>query len=155
VHDTKLITPKLNKQSKHHLGVSDGDVEMFGDRFMKLELLQIAIEEFKGVHDIDLVVSESPFYSHLRPSAHAALVETVYIFRQYCFKNKLPFKVVEPLLVKKIFTGKGMAKKEMMKDEFNIKILNKEIVILNENINIESEHIIDSIAVGYTYFKRS
>jgi len=63
----------------------------------------------------------------------------------------LQFEVLEPLLIKKLFTDKSFASKDVMKSFLKSKILSNDIFIGSIDFDSLSEHEVDAIAIGYVY----
>ena len=125
---------------------------MYGSRVVKILSIVNKINELLDKYKkIEVIILEAPFYSALTPVSYGALLEVISSIKyQIVIPRNLPFKLIEPLLVKKIFTNKGMANKEAMK-QFLIKKVEEKIIHLPTEIDSLSEHEIDAIAIGFVY----
>jgi len=102
--------------------------------------------------DIEAIVIEAPFYNSLTPMTFGSILEIIFSIKYTInLKLDLPLYLIEPLLIKKLFTNNRLSNKECMKQYLKLKIENKEI-ILNKSLEELSEHEIDSIAIGYIFF---
>lgn len=151
VNDTVLYTPKLNKNNQSIIGITKDSIEVYGDRFLRLELLSHWIDGYLSINTIEEVACEAPFYSSFRPSAYGALVETVFAIKTLLYKRNIMLHMYEPLLVKKRFSGKALANKDLMRSTLENKISDGTIQVA-DGVDVLSEHVIDSIAVGYCHF---
>ena len=152
VKSTKLIN-NLRKLTDKEKVIA----KKYTDRLAKLDTIVRVIDDMfdellgEGYEIVTLIV-EAPFYSSFRPSAFGSLVETISLIRyNVAFRRDVEFFAMEPMLVKKIFTDRGMANKDDMKTKLLSKIQTKE---LDCPIDIDSisEHEIDAIAIGYSHF---
>ncbi len=126
--------------------------EEFGTRLAKVMIILNKIEEMLGKYEIDTLVVEAPFYNSLTPQAYGSLLEVIFAIKyKIIYERKLNFKLIEPLLVKKVFSGKSMANKLMMKEFLITHVSNGAIDINGYVIDELTEHEIDGIAIGYTY----
>jgi len=123
----------------------------YGTRAVKVDYILKAIRSLLLKYDIDTVVVEAPFYNALTPVAYGSLLEVIFALKyDIIVKGKYIFKLIEPLLVKKMFTSKGMAAKDLIKD-FLIKKKEDGSILIAIDIDTLSEHEIDAIAVGFVY----
>ncbi|NTW91117.1 MAG: hypothetical protein HGA35_04215 [Erysipelotrichaceae bacterium] len=84
--------------------------------------------------------------------AYGSLLEVIFSIKYtIIIPNELVMKLVEPLLVKKLFAKQHMASKEVIKQFLFKKRDDGEIKITKE-IETLSEHEIDSIAIGYVHY---
>jgi len=102
-----------------------------------------------------IVICESPFYNHFRPSAYASLLQIIQFIQTTVieYNPNVIFHTLEPLLIKKIIgagmvTGKIDVKKAVTSRG---DIMDKLIC----NIELLDEHSIDAIAIGYSFLKLS
>lgn len=123
-----------------------------GPRAVKLLAI---INKFKSLLErfkFDMIIIEAPFYNALTPQAYGSLLEVIFGLK-YTLLVPLDLKycLIEPTVVKKLFTSHGQAKKEMMKQFLESKLLSGEIV-MDKSVDLLTEHEIDSIAIGYVYW---
>lgn len=147
VHHTELVTNerRFSKEEK----VLEKSI---GIRTIKVLHILNKIKDILTEYKIDEVVYESPFYNPRMPTAYASLLEVIHAIKyNIIIPSNTPLKSIEPLLIKKLFTTKSQASKELMK-EFLIKKLNNNEIVLPTDITCLSEHEIDSVAVAYCYF---
>lgn len=127
---------------------------LHGTRYVKVMAIINKITELLDKHKTKLLVIEAPFYSALTPVAFGSLLEVILAIKYTtAIERKLELSMVEPTLVKKIFTGHGRAKKEMMK-EYAISLKANGILITEVDVSTISEHEIDAVAVAYTYINK-
>lgn len=127
----------------------------FGNRTVKVLYILNKINELLSNYKIDTVIIEAPFYNALTPSAYGSLLEIIFSIKyKIIIENDLGFKLIEPLLMKKLFTNHSQASKEAVKQFLIRKKENKDIYI-DKNIDELSEHEIDSVAIGYVYYLAS
>ena len=123
-----------------------------GPRAVKLLAI---INKFKSLledFNIEMIVIEAPFYNALTPQAYGSLLEVVFGLKySVLVPMDLKYRLIEPTLVKKLFTSHGMAKKEMMKQFLISKIATGEIK-MDKPVESLTEHEIDSIAIGYVHW---
>ena len=123
-----------------------------GPRAVKLLAI---INKFKSLlerFNIEMTVIEAPFYNALTPQAYGSLLEVVFGLKySVLVPMDLKYRLIEPTLVKKLFTSHGMAKKEMMKQFLISKIATGEIK-MDKPVESLTEHEIDSIAIGYVHW---
>lgn len=125
----------------------------FGNRTVKVMAIVNKIKELLVIYpNIDRLIIEAPFYNALTPMAYSSLLEVIFSIKYtIIIPMNLDIKLIEPLLVKKLFSGNNMAKKEAMK-QFLIKKKDDGNIKFTGNIEQLSEHEIDSIAIGYVYY---
>jgi len=125
----------------------------FGSRSVKVLTIIDKIKELLATYpDIDRLVIEAPFYNVLTPMTYSSLLEVIFSIKYLiAFPLNLNMKLIEPLLVKKLFSGQHMAKKEVMK-EFLFAKNNSGEIKSDSDLTQLSEHEIDSIAIGYVYY---
>ena len=126
--------------------------ESHGERTGKLFRICSAIKEYLLKYPkITHIVVEAPFFSARSPRAFEALLDVIHAIKYIVsIPEAIELISLEPTLVKKVFTGKGNSKKEIMLEYINKKIDSKDILV--EERESLTEHEIDSIAVGYTFF---
>lgn len=125
----------------------------FGNRTVKVMAIVTKIKELLEKYPcINKIIVEAPFYNALTPMAYGSLLEVIFSIKYLVtIPVDLEMKLVEPLLVKKLFSGNHMAKKEVMK-QFFIKKMEEGVIKFDGNIEELSEHEVDSVAVGYVHF---
>lgn len=127
---------------------------LHGTRYVKVMAIINKLTELLDKHKTKLLVIEAPFYSALTPVAFGSLLEVILAIKYTtAIERKLELTMVEPTLVKKIFTGHGRAKKEMMK-EFAISLKSNGVLVTDVDFSLISEHEIDAVAVAYTYVNK-
>lgn len=126
--------------------------EKHGTRAVKVLAITGKIEELLDTYnDIDFIIAEAPFYSALTPMAYGSLLEVISAIRyMVAYKRDLPFKLIEPLLVKRIFTTKAMASKELIK-QFLCEKKKDGSIVIDIDIETMSEHEIDAVAIGFVH----
>jgi len=126
--------------------------ETYNSRTPKIYFILKHINELLNKYpDIDTLVLEAPFYNALTPAAYGSLLEVIFAIKySIVIPKNLKFVLIEPLLVKKLFTSKSVANKEAMR-QFLILRKQSGDIILSKDIEELSEHEIDAIAVGFVY----
>ena len=125
--------------------------KQYGNRVVKVQAILAAIRVLLSKYHIETIVVEAPFYSALTPLAYGSLLEVIFAIKyDIVTKGDYVFKLIEPLLVKKLFSNKGNAAKEIIK-EFLLKKKEDGSIIIDIDIHTLSEHEIDSIAIGFVY----
>lgn len=126
--------------------------KIHGTRTTKILKIVHRLQEAIDKYGIDTLIVEAPFYSSRTPAAYASLLEVVLSIRYLIvMPGKMNMTLIEPTAVKKMFTGKGNATKDMMKEFLITRMADKEISI-PVDIETLSEHEIDGIAVGFTHW---
>ena len=125
----------------------------FGNRTVKVLAIHNKIKEILATYpDITDVIIEAPFYNALTPMAYGSLLEVIFSIKYLVIiPNDLVMKLVEPLLVKKLFARQHMASKEVIK-QFLFKKRDEGEIKITKEIEPLSEHEIDSIAIGYVHY---
>lgn len=123
----------------------------YGSRAPKIIKIISEIKNYYEQYKFTDIVIEGPFFNAIRPQAYGSLVEVINSIKfsiaiNYCIK----FHVLEPLLVKKIFSNNHMAKKVDMKSALMQRV-NEGLIVLDKDVNTLSEHEIDSIAIGFSF----
>ena len=129
-------------------------IKKYGDRVPKLQSILNGVNEVYNSNKdlIKGIIIEAPFYSSFRPQTFGSIIEVITLIKyNIAYKLNIDFNLIEPLLIKKIFSTKGMATKELMKEVLEQKVKNNEIFV-PFNVDILSEHEIDAIAVGYSHY---
>ena len=123
-----------------------------GPRVVKVLAILAQLESLYAKYpEVDTIVVEAPFYNALTPSAFGSLLEVISAIRyNFVLKHDLQYKAIEPMLIKKMFTTKAMASKELIKQYLVAKIAEKSIIVHADPEKL-SEHEIDAIAIGYTH----
>ena len=123
-----------------------------GPRAVKLLAIINKFKSLLELFNIEMIVIEAPFYNALTPQAYGSLLEVVFGLKySVLVPMDLKYRLIEPTLVKKLFTSHGMAKKEMMKQFLISKIATGDIK-MDEPVESLTEHEIDSIAIGYVHW---
>ena len=124
----------------------------FNTRVVKVTAIVAKVEETLALYpQINFVAIEAPFYNHLTPQAYGSLLEVISAIKySILIPRKLQFRMLEPMLVKKLFANKAMAKKEVMK-QFLIAKKESGAIELEVDIETLSEHEIDAIAISYSH----
>lgn len=153
--DNKFIVKEtvLVKNARKFTEEEKAVESIYGNRVVKVQAILKELENlYKKYPDINMVSIEAPFYNALTPLAYGSLLEVI-ITAKYMFilKYGLQFKLIEPLLVKKLFTNKSLASKEVIKQFLKNKKEDGSILI-DLDIETLSEHEIDSIAIGFVYY---
>lgn len=124
----------------------------FGNRTVKVLAILNKIKELLKKYSIEYVVIEAPFYNALTPVAYGSLLEVIFAIRYtILFPENIQSKMLEPLLVKKLFTQQAMASKEIIK-QFLIKKKEDGSILMPKNIEEMSEHEIDAVAIGFVHY---
>ena len=124
----------------------------YGHRTVKIQAIIKCLESMLGEGDVDTIVIEAPFYSAMSPASYASLLEVLFAIKHLVIIRKnLNMRLIEPTVVKKIFTGNGMASKDLMRQTLVKKKANGDVLIPCE-IDQLSEHEVDGVAIGYTYY---
>lgn len=127
-------------------------VDLHGERQGKLFRICEQITKYMDDYNIKAIVIEAPFFSSRSPRAFEALLDVVHAVKYIvAIPKEMKLITLEPTLVKKVFTGKGNANKDVMEEFFDNLVDSKHIVIPPDTDGL-TEHQIDSIAVGYSYF---
>lgn len=123
-----------------------------GNRAVKILAILNRVKEYLKEYRVTSIILEAPFYNALTPMAYGSILEVIFSIKyDIILKYNLDFKLIEPLLVKKLFTNKSLASKELIKQFLITKKENKDILM---DIDVESisEHEIDAIAIGYVHY---
>jgi Holliday junction resolvasome RuvABC endonuclease subunit len=149
IHKTILVdnNRKLTEEEKRLC-------EKYDSRVIKVKEIINTINTLIEQYDIEYIVIEGPFYSGLRPQAYSALLEIITVIKYLvAIPNGIILSIIEPLLVKKLFSNFHMCTKEDMRLALEKRIQDG-VIGIDKNIDIHklSEHEIDSIAVGFSFF---
>lgn len=138
-------TRKFNEQEKQLEA-------RYNTRVVKVQAITEKVTQLLDTYpNITQVAIEAPFYNHLTPQAYGSLLEVISAIKyNILVPRNLPYRMLEPMLVKRLFADKGMAKKEVMK-QFLITKVQSQAIIFDGDIELLTEHEIDAIAVGYVY----
>ena len=124
-----------------------------GSRGVKVLNIVRKLNEVVDEYGIKDIIIEAPFYSALTPVAYGSLLEVIMAIKYtLIIPRGLTLTLIEPTVIKRVFTNKGNANKLVMREFLTSRVASGEIG-LSYNIDNLSEHEIDSIAVGYTYWK--
>lgn len=148
----KVVEHHLVKNTRKFTDEEKAIELIYGSRTVKVLSILNKINELLDRYDqIKTVVVEAPFYSALTPLAYGSLLEVIVSIKyKIVLERKLEFRMIEPLLVKKLFTANSMAKKEAMR-QFLIKKKEEGHIDLSSDVDTLSEHEIDAIAVGFVH----
>lgn len=142
IDNSRAFTPEYKELEKIH-----------GTRTTKVLKIIDKIKELIDKYQITELAVEAPFYSSLTPMAYGSLLEVVLGIRYLLVMPlQLDMKLIEPTAVKRTFTGKGNASKVTMREFLVAKIQSCEI-LMDIDPQTLSEHEVDGIAVGYTYWR--
>jgi Holliday junction resolvasome RuvABC endonuclease subunit len=148
----KVITTHNVRNARKFTDVEKELEKEFNTRVVKVSaIVNKVVEMLETYPAIDYVAIEAPFYNHLTPQAYGSLLEVISAIKyNILVPRKLQFRMLEPMLVKKLFAGKGMAKKEVIKQFL---ISKKEAGAISMEVDIESlsEHEIDAVAITYVH----
>jgi len=129
----------------------------WGRRYLQIK--RIVDEINKEIDAIDqggsiaMMAIEAPFYMPGKPGAFAPLVEAIFAIKSLVAAPRgIPIMMFEPLLVKSIFSRKSNASKDEMRKALRVFSGTSEILIEEHLIDSISEHEVDAIAVGYSYW---
>ena len=124
-----------------------------GSRGVKVLNIVRKLNEVVDEYGIKDIIIEAPFYSALTPVAYGSLLEVIMAIKYtLIIPRGLTLTLIEPTVIKRVFANKGNANKLVMREFLTSRVASGEIG-LSYNIDNLSEHEIDSIAVGYTYWK--
>lgn len=130
--------------------------EIHGDKNIRLVKLEYKMKELIDSIQPDVVVCESAFFNPSRPNAFASLTEVIWLLRRLTINYNpyirfvtLPPKTIKEAIGSMKITDKG---KDPVKEAI-VKI--PEVYNLIHNfIDSLDNHAIDSVAIGYTFFKK-
>lgn len=126
--------------------------QFYNSRTVKVLTIINFIREIVTIYNIKTIVIEAPFYNALTPMAYGSLLEIIFgIKYSIILPNNLVMKLIEPLLVKKLFSNQRLASKDLIK-EFLINKKNDGSIVLDKDPLLLSEHEIDAISVGFVYY---
>ena len=127
-----------------------------GIRVVKIKAIIDKVYDLVSRHSVDTIVVEAPFYNSLTPMAYGSILEVLFSIKYtVVMELDLQFEVLEPLLIKKLFTDKSFASKDVMKSFLKTKIQSNDISIGSIDFDSLSEHEVDAIAIGYVYSNMS
>lgn len=152
-NEFKVIETHLVKNARKFTDEEKVIESKFGNRSVKVIAILNKIKQLLSTYkDINAIIIEAPFYNALTPMAYGSLLEVIFAIKYtIIIEQELGFKLIEPLLVKKLFANQSQASKEAMK-QFLIKKKENRDVIIDKNIEELSEHEIDSVAIGYVHY---
>lgn len=152
VHETVNVKGTLKLRGEHQIVASK-----YSERTGKIHRIVTVIKEFiEKYGKVDKIILEAPFYNRTRPQAFASLLEVIFAIKYLlAFSLGLQLCVLAPMAIKKVWTDVGNCGKDLMEEHFFKKIKSKEMLIDKNNVDLAiiTEHQIDSVAVGYSYFK--
>jgi Holliday junction resolvasome RuvABC endonuclease subunit len=154
--DFKVLDTSLVKNARKFTDTEKEIEVKHGNRTVKVLAILDKVNEFLAANpDIKNIIIEAPFYNALTPMAYGSILEVILSIKySIIVPRDLSLKLIEPLLIKKMFTNNRLASKDAMKQFLFSKKGNKEITI-DIDLNTLSEHEIDAIAVGYVYLLTS
>lgn len=127
--------------------------QVHGGRFSRIHGHSRNLARILNIVDPAFLASESPFFSRAHPQAYGALTEIVYALRLTVFQHNplLEIKYIDPPTVKNAVGAKGNADKDAVRNS----------VLALTGLNYAGrlplaaldEHSIDSLAVGYAYYR--
>lgn len=128
------------------------DVTRYGSRIMTLESLRVQFRELMDTYHPDFIVSEDAFYNPSRPTAYCALIQwltTIALVLHDEYQQTL-FKLA-PKIAKQVVSGFGGAEKLGVQ----YAIMHKNDIRFKQKVDVSdlSEHICDSIGIGYTFIQ--
>lgn len=124
-------------------------LELHGERFFKSQLAGEVISKFAIDWDVNKIVSESPYMGKFA-QAFAALTECMLCMRLsgYAYDPYTLMGTLDPATIKNHVGVKGNSgDKEKMREAVR-KIAGNMV-----NVDLLDEHAIDSIAVGYAWYR--
>jgi len=131
----------------------DFDDTVLGNRLARINRLKGVLTSVMNSVKPIAVICESPFFSHLRPSAFGVLMEVLNGVRQaVCDYNPwMKLDLIDPPTVKKSVGASGAAKKEQVKEKV---LQNTDLKFMPHSLaeNLD-EHSIDAVCIGYCFYK--
>lgn len=125
--------------------------QKYGSRTVKVQAILAKINAFLANYEVDTIVIEAPFYNRMTPAVYGALLEIIYTIKYLVvIPRELQLFIVEPTLVKRLFTAKGSADKAMMRNFMKSKSEAGEIQ-LDVDLDAMSEHEVDAAAIAYIH----
>jgi len=148
----KVIESVLVKNARKFTDAEKLVEAVYGNRTVKVQAIINKLEELYAKYpNVTMLTIEAPFYNALTPVAYGSLLEVIFSIKYtFILKHNLQFKLIEPLLVKKLFTNQHMASKEVIK-QFLISKKQDGSIMIDIDIETLSEHEIDSIAIAFVY----
>lgn len=129
--------------------------QKYGSRVPKINRIIETLHKLYHQYKYTDIAIEGPFYNAMRPQAYGSLVEIINSIKfSIAIGYDINFYVIEPLLVKKTFSLNHMAKKSEMKGALK-SYLERNLIVLHSDIDSLSEHEIDSIGIGFSFFSLS
>lgn len=126
--------------------------QCYNNRTVKVLAIINFIKNIVDNNNIKNIIIEAPFYNTLTPMAYSSLLEVIFgIKYSIVIPNNLIMKLIEPLLIKKLFSNQRLASKDLIK-QFLINKKQDGSIILDKDPLTLSEHEIDAIAVGFVYY---
>ncbi len=124
-------------------------IELQGERLFREIVTTEIVQKFATDWGVNIVVSESPYMGRF-PQAFATLTECMVAIRKACYNYNayMNFDTIDPSTIKKSVGVKGNSgDKELMREAVR-KITNNSVPV-----DIMDEHSIDSIAIGYAWYR--
>ncbi len=124
-------------------------IELHGERFFKALLCGEVIFKLAQAWDITQIVSESPYMGKF-PQAFGALTECLFAMRCYGyeFDSHIAFNTIDPATIKNHVGVKGNNGDKLLMKAAIERIVNGAI-----DIRYADEHSIDSMGVGYAWYR--
>lgn len=153
IKSTQAKTIKVDK-----LFYSDNlDDEVLGGRLARIKRLSSVLTSNMNSCKPIAVACESPFFSHLRPSAFGVLMEVLNGVRDavHLYSPWMKLDLIDPPTVKKSVGASGAAKKDQVYEKvFEKEMKDKEFNFLgNSRVDCLDEHSIDAVCVAYCFYK--
>lgn len=143
-----LATGSLYPSKFAHKKENKVIADKYSPAAVALDYLHEQLTEIMDTFRPQVVASEDCFINMRMPTAIKSLTLVIHTIEEVCrLKFGMPVFKYPPMVVKKVFSAKGSADKNKMKDAL---LLSKDIDISKVDINTMTEHEIDAIAVGYT-----
>ena len=123
-------------------------------RYVRAIAILTKLQELVNTYPIEAVISEAAFYNPRRPIAYSSLLEVIFAVKYGLIKEiKVPFKTMAPKLVKSLFNQHGASLKDDMSKRLTL-LIEKGLLQLDKNIQLTelTEHEIDAIAIGWSYY---
>lgn len=124
-------------------------LDLHGERFFKSRLCGQVIFKFAEHWNVNRIISESPYMGKFA-QAFSALTECLSSIRNAAYENshEYPLETIDPATIKNHVGVKGNSgDKEKMREAVR--------ALVGRYIDVDTldEHAIDSIAVGYTWYR--
>lgn len=124
-------------------------IELYGERFFKSKVCEEVVYNFATAWQVNQIVSESPYMGRF-PQAFAALTECLTMIKNAAYHHNpnVPLHLIDPATIKNHVGVKGNSgDKNKMTDAV------ARLTGTSYNLQHLDEHGIDSIAVGYAWYR--